>query len=79
MPGPRSIVLDAIRAIVSRRSDADLHVEIESESDLFDDLELDSLEVLELSGILEETYGSDPFTQDQAPRTVADVIRFYER
>ena len=78
MPDARTTVLDAIRAIVARRAEVDLHIEIESESDLFDDLELDSLEVLELSGILEESFGSDPFTEDLAPRTVADVIRFYE-
>jgi acyl carrier protein len=79
MPGARSIVLDAIRTIVARRAQIDLHVGIAPESDLFDDLELDSLEVLELSGILEEAFGSDPFTDGIAPRTVADVIGFYER
>ncbi|MEY2446741.1 MAG: hypothetical protein QOH79_217 [Acidimicrobiaceae bacterium] len=78
MPDARTTVLDAIGAIVARRIEVDLHVEVRAESDLYDDLELDSLEVLELSGALEDGLGRDPFTEGLAPRTVAEVIRFYE-
>jgi len=42
-------------------------------------LELDSLEAAELSAMLEDSFGSDPFSSaEQLPETVGDVIAFYE-
>jgi acyl carrier protein len=42
-------------------------------------LELDSLEAAELSAMLEDTFGTDPFSSaEQLPETVGDVIAFYE-
>ncbi|MFS3126833.1 phosphopantetheine-binding protein [Nocardioides sp. Bht2] len=44
-----------------------------------DGLELDSLEAAELSAMLEDAYGSDPFSVGATmPETVADVLAFYE-
>ena len=44
-----------------------------------DGLQLDSLEAAELSAMLEDTFGTDPFSgADQLPETVGDVIAFYE-
>lgn len=44
-----------------------------------DGLELDSLEAAELSAMLEDAYGTDPFSVGAAmPETVADVLAFYE-
>ena len=41
-------------------------------------LELDSLEVAELSALLEDEFGSDPFsTAPDMPETVGDVLAFY--
>ena len=43
-----------------------------------DGLELDSLEAAELSAMLEDELGSDPFSAgDQMPETVGDVLGFY--
>lgn len=40
---------------------------------------LDSLETAELSAVLEDTFGTDPFSAgDDMPQTVGDVLRFYE-
>lgn len=44
-----------------------------------DGLELDSLEAAELSALLEDELGSDPFSSGGAmPQTVGDILAFYE-
>jgi len=44
-----------------------------------DGLALDSLEAAELSVVLEDTYGRDPFSAGgELPATVGDVLSFYE-
>lgn len=41
-------------------------------------LELDSLEAAELSAMLEDEFGSDPFSSAPAmPETVGEVLEFY--
>ena len=43
-----------------------------------DGLELDSLEAAELSAMLEDELGSDPFSAgEQMPETIGDVLGFY--
>ena len=43
-----------------------------------DGLELDSLEVAELSAMLEDELGTDPFSADgDMPETVGQVVAFY--
>ena len=42
-------------------------------------LELDSLEAAELSALLEDELGSDPFSAgDHLPETVGEILAFYE-
>ena len=42
-------------------------------------LELDSLEAAELSAMLEDELGSDPFSAGgELPETVGDILAFYE-
>lgn len=42
-------------------------------------LELDSLEAAELSAMLEDEFGTDPFsTGDELPATVGDILAYYE-
>ncbi|KQY56931.1 MULTISPECIES: phosphopantetheine-binding protein [unclassified Nocardioides] len=44
-----------------------------------DGLELDSLEAAELSAMLEDEFGNDPFSSgDELPQTVGDILAFYE-
>lgn len=44
-----------------------------------DGLELDSLEAAELSALLEDAFGSDPFSAgDEIPETIGDILAFYE-
>ena len=41
--------------------------------------DLDSLETAELSAVLEDELGSDPFSANEMPETLGDVVAFYER
>lgn len=44
-----------------------------------DGLELDSLEAAELSALLEDAFGTDPFSAgEEMPETVGDILAFYE-
>lgn len=38
---------------------------------------LDSLETAELSVILEDEFGTDPYSEGQTPETVGDIVNFY--
>ncbi len=39
---------------------------------------LDSLETAELSAVLEDEFGNDPFQSEPMPQTVGDIIGFYD-
>src|SRR5438128_11768394 len=38
---------------------------------------LDSLETAELSAVLEDEHGTDPFQSDTMPQTIGDILAFY--
>lgn len=76
MAEPKETVVGAIRSLLRRRKMDDVKVDLDS--DLYDDLSLDSLEVAELSAILEDDLGSDPYSQGETPRTVGEVVEFYD-
>jgi acyl carrier protein len=41
-------------------------------------LEMDSLEAAELSAMLEDEFGSDPFTaSEEPPETIGEIVAFY--
>ena len=42
-----------------------------------DGIGLDSLETAELSAVLEDAFGSDPFQGATMPQTVGDILAFY--
>jgi acyl carrier protein len=69
-------VLKAVRGLLKRRKEREVEVSLDSE--LYDDLQLDSLEVAELSATLEDDLGRDPYSEGLVPRTVAEVIDFYD-
>lgn len=52
--------------------------ELELDTPLYaDGVGLDSLEAAELSALLEDEVGSDPFTSDEMPQTLRDILGFY--
>jgi acyl carrier protein len=69
-------ILNAIRSLLERRGNG--RVAVTRDSQLHDDLELDSLELAEFSVILEDDLGRDPYTEGIVPRTVGEVIAFYD-
>lgn len=76
MPETEQTVVNAIRKLLRRRSSE--HTELDRNADLYQDLELDSLEVAELSAALEDDLGRDPYSEGVVPRTVGEVVDFYE-
>ncbi|HEY1832694.1 MAG TPA: phosphopantetheine-binding protein [Acidimicrobiales bacterium] len=76
MPNAENVVVGTLRSMLKRRKHSGPAVTVDAE--LYGDLGLDSLEVAELSAVLEDEMGSDPYTEGQSPRTVGEVIAFYE-
>ena len=76
-PDPEKTVVKTIRSLLGRRKER--AVEIDPNADLYEELGLDSLEVAELSATLEDDLGRDPYSEGEVPRTVAEVVEFYER
>jgi acyl carrier protein len=69
------IIHSTIRSLLERRGAADQS--ITGESRLTADLGLDSLELAELSAVLEDEIGHDPYSQGLVPDTVAELVAFY--
>jgi acyl carrier protein len=76
MASAENVVVGALRSMLKRRRHTGPKVTVDAE--LYGDLGLDSLEVAELSAVLEDELGSDPYTEGQSPRTVGEVIAFYD-
>lgn len=75
MSDAEHVVVGALRSMLKRRKFRGTPVTVDAE--LYGDLGLDSLEVAELSAVLEDELGSDPYTEGMSPRTVGEVIDFY--
>ncbi|HVW81519.1 MAG TPA: phosphopantetheine-binding protein [Mycobacteriales bacterium] len=71
-----SLVMDTVREMVERRTGTPATVTLDS--DMIADLEMDSLEIAELSAVLEEEYGEDPYTAGTLARTPREVLAFYQ-
>jgi acyl carrier protein len=69
----------AVRSFLSRvkktnGDEVDPHTSLYSES-----IGLDSLDVAELSAVLEDEFGEDPFSVGQMPETIAEIAAFYQK
>lgn len=78
MSQKRSQVEGTIRSFLTRSKKRNRGVQLDT-SLYSEGLGLDSLETAELSAVLEDELGSDPFSNGEMPRTVGDVVQFYER
>lgn len=72
---PESFVVESIRMLLARREEAAATVTLEAH--LHDDLDLDSLELAELSVLLEDNLGRDPYSEGIVPNTVGEIVAFY--
>jgi acyl carrier protein len=62
-----------------RRAKKPADGEITRDTSLYSDgIGLDSLATAELSALLEDELGSDPFTDGQMPQTIGDILDYYE-
>lgn len=66
-----------VRSFVSRVKKRNKDVSLDSS--LFSEgVGLDSLDVAELSAVLEDEFGSDPFSTGLMPETIGDIVAFYD-
>ena len=76
MESRRTLAEQSIRKFLVR---ANKDAEAPVETSLFaDGLGLDSLETAELSALLEDDLGTDPFSVGELPQTIAEILDFYE-
>lgn len=60
--------------IKKRKSGIDLDTSLYAEG-----IGLDSLETAELSAVLEDELGRDPFSEGAMPETIGDIVAYYEK
>ena len=53
-------------------------IDIPPDTRLAEDLEMDSLELAELSAALEDEFGRDPYTEGIVPETLGELVAFYD-
>jgi acyl carrier protein len=73
---PERVVAGAIAELLARRGASGLA--ITPEAKLTADLGMDSLELAELSAVLEDELGRDPYSEGIVPETVAELVGYYE-
>ncbi len=72
-----NVIRETIQRLLEQRGAGSL--EIRSEAKLTVDLGLDSLELAELSAVLEDEVGHDPFSEGIVPETVGELVAYYDR
>jgi acyl carrier protein len=73
----RNQVEGTVRSFLTRAKKRNGSIQLDT-SLYSEGLGLDSLETAELSAVLEDELGSDPFTNGEMPRTIGDLVDFYE-
>jgi acyl carrier protein len=68
-----STVRSFVARVKKRKKAVDLDVSLYSEG-----IGLDSLDVAELSAVLEDEFGMDPFSNGLMPETIGDIVAFYD-
>ena len=68
-----STVRSFVKKLKKRSDDVDIDASLFSEG-----IGLDSLDVAELSAVLEDEFGEDPFSVGQMPETIAEIAAFYD-
>lgn len=76
-------VRGTIRSFLKRQNSggADIAVDgVDADTRLFGEgLGLDSLQTAELSVLLEDEIGRDPFSEGATPQTVGEIVDFYDK
>jgi acyl carrier protein len=66
-----------IRSFLKRAKKSDKGMKLDA-SLYAEGIGLDSLETAELSAVLEDELGRDPFSEGAMPETIGDIVKFYE-
>ena len=75
---PEAEVVSAVRGLLKRLKKKDTGVSLDT-SLYAEGLGLDSLEAAELSALLEDELGDDPFSNGEVlPETIGDIVDYYE-
>lgn len=70
-------ITGAIRGFLRKQNKNE---DVAADTQLFaDGIGLDSLQTAELSAILEDELGRDPFSEGEMPQSVGEIIDFYEK
>lgn len=69
-------ILGIIQSLLDRSDKGDVTVALDTAIH-GDGLGLDSLETAELSAMLEDEFGTDPFGAGLMPETVSEIVAFY--
>ena len=73
------LVRGTIRSFLERQNGGSVDIDVDAETRLFGEgLGLDSLQTAELSVMLEDEIGRDPFSEGELPQTVGEILAFYE-
>lgn len=78
MTDKRNQVEGTVRSFLARAKKRNKGIELDT-SLYSEGLGLDSLETAELSAVLEDELGSDPFSNGEMPETVGDLVEFYDK
>lgn len=71
------LVKAVVREVLEQKGTPDQ--DVRDESKLYEDgLGLDSLDTATLSAALEREFGNDPYTKGQFPRTVGELVQYFE-
>ncbi len=70
-------VVAIVESLLRAAGKADMEVGLEVALHGEDGLGLDSLQTAELSAILEDEFGTDPFSEGLVAGTVGEIVRFY--
>ena len=73
---PESVIVATIEELIKRRGGE--AIAVKPESNLMADLEMDSLEIAELAGVLSDELGSEPFSAGDFPETVSELAACYK-
>lgn len=78
MADKRQEVESTVRKFLSRAKKKSNSIELDT-SLYSEGIGLDSLETAELSAVLEDELGSDPFSNGELPETIGDIVAFYDK
>lgn len=74
----RGSVIKLVESVLAGADRVGVEVGLDSVLHGEDGLELDSLQTAELSAMLEDEFGTDPFSEGVMPETVGEIVSFYD-